>query len=74
MVIEPECTRYGPHPEVNALGALLSLELDCPIRLANNNSQSFVCKHGILFPSQYVQYAATTHDWSKIKSKHDNRG
>jgi hypothetical protein len=73
MVIDPYCIRNGPQGETNILGALLSLEIDCPIRLANNNSQSFVCKHGVLFQSRHVQYAATTHDWSEIRKRHDSR-
>ena len=62
---------YQDWNEVNLLGALLSMEIDCTIRLANNNSKSFKCKHGVLFTQQKVQYAATTKDWSKIIKEHD---
>jgi hypothetical protein len=63
---------YQDWPEVNVLGALLSMEIDCTIRLANNNSRSFKCKHGVLFTQQDIQYAANTKDWSKINKIHDN--
>jgi hypothetical protein len=62
---------YQDWNEVNLLGALLSMEIDCTIRLANNNSKSFKCKHGVLFTQQDVQYAASSKDWSKITKMHN---
>jgi hypothetical protein len=62
---------YQQQSEIEPLGALLSLEIDCPIKLSQLNRKTFICKHGIQFPSQYVQYAASTKDWSWIKGRHN---
>ncbi len=57
--------------EVDELGSILSLVLDCAVHYPAYGKNLFECTHGAIFPLFAVRGAANARDWSQIKERHN---
>jgi len=57
----------GFSEEVDSLGAMLSVEIDCPVHYPAFNKNLFECKHGVVLP----YYVVAAKDWDKIRKVHN---